>query len=1672
MSKPLGQTNNRFMFGAGRYPAPNSEPPHMVNSIGTMNNLQTNAYQPAPPHQVQYAHQVRPSNLPPNVHIQMHTAVSNPTNNNVHYQQRSNNLTPNISGQMVYPHHLQYPYMAGSTVYPHPQNPQLVYLINSQPHTQQYQQQRLPPQQTAQILPASSQPPMPSSLPPHSLASLPSHMYTQTSSYGPPGPTQHQPAPGPAPQPPGGPPGKAPHPQRKKNIIPILDPKTKRNILEDMDQQQMSQPPQQREQTQPTSMPHQNQDGGNMSSHHSEHHHPHHHHPQQPPPPPQHQHHPPSHHNEELSHANVPSYERKDLVAHEPPGMMHEHQRPHMTHMMVQQQQHQHHHHQHQQQQVHLLHHSLSHHSPPVPQQILPRPHHSGGNHNHNHLTHSPPARPSSNPSPGVQTYLANDNIESLSNHLHSQAHVNSIPTVSALSTGPEVDLADLNQKASSIIKNKHKANVVVPNSNALPSSDDISHPHSVPSHPAHIVHTSNNSPLLPNVSPSETNTASPPPPPPTSYPVHSNSTDPTYPKQSKFFPGAVDTPAFIDAMMTPQNPYQRNEDGEAYVNRASAVAPTQPPMPSISQPTIVLKRSDNASKFFNVNNSSSQPSVNEGPSLSSQAANEGSNNQSTEQFYPSSNNQTQSTSESQHPEESDSSSHERREKSPSGSVHSGPVDQIPLPPTAPVQLPASVESPPAAPAQTRSPTPEPTVSPSPVETPLSVVENTPEPEEDKEILAEVEDVLPPAPPSVAAQTQTVLPKLKHNYQEDQWSPINQEGVKKYSRDFLLELQYEAMSKPKPANLPDLEIVLKDLSKPSYPNKNSNISHNIMPHGSRNNDILFPHYANKPGNMRQNIRQQQPVLKARSIQGGKVPKPAPKSPNIVLSISLKDDIKLRESENAWRPNNNCDEDEKFYKQVRGVLNKLTPENFESMKMQFKEFPINTTKRLDKVIDLVFQKAIAEPSFSEFYAKMCYEMMKREVVDETKPVNKDGKRPSVNFKNLLLNKCQKEFEKNEFEERKNDIKLDEIEAEQDPEKKKELRLMFEEEERLIRKRSVGNCRFIGELYKLNMLTTKIMHHCISELLKKTEEEPLERACKLLSTIGKDLESHDKDPTQMKGYFTTMEELASKKNSHAISSRVRFMLQDVIDLRKNKWIPRRNENKPKTIQQIQYEAESEKFGNVNKKPLLDKPYSLEKPMLDNDRKSAFQQQQKDWNKPNNPIYKASYQFDKTKFVSIRDTPMDIKLGPSNKNVWNQGSNINKQSDSMWTNKGSDSNSFNPSFNSDIRTNKTNSSYKPYYKSSSAATTPTENRYALLHNNNTMITPSGVSTKSDPPSMRRQLRKEMSEADRTLLEKKLSEKRNCCKLYFDEYFYNDDFTDLLSSKDKKDISSVDLCYFAFEIGTQSSDEDYHRNIGNLINRLYSNGVTKVVISPVIEVDVISFTDLKTPTKCLKTESIDHRLPLVKELLKIIGYNKAPTWLQKRWNVGGLKLSDFISKSESVANEYPFFFLTNMEKADLSTVIKVNRKDDLKTRIKDVIISHEHNPCDAVSLCTDLVNWTKGNFGSTKELSASYYHALTRQLNRNDFPKYIFVYKLLELSEDQEIEVLNSVFNLVQTLEFPKGLLLDCFQCLHQEGAISLAAFKVWSNSDQSDGRGVALKQLNTFYQMLNEQDPEVEV
>ena len=52
--------------------------------------------------------------------------------------------------------------------------------------------------------------------------------------------------------------------------------------------------------------------------------------------------------------------------------------------------------------------------------------------------------------------------------------------------------------------------------------------------------------------------------------------------------------------------------------------------------------------------------------------------------------------------------------------------------------------------------------------------------------------------------------------------------------------------------------------------------------------------------------------------------------------------------------------------------------------------------------------------------------------------------------------------------------------------------------------LGNIRFIGELFKLGMLTETIMHNCIVQLFRTRDEDSLESLCRLLTTIGKDLD----------------------------------------------------------------------------------------------------------------------------------------------------------------------------------------------------------------------------------------------------------------------------------------------------------------------------------------------------------------------------------------------------------------------------------------------------------------------------------------------------------------------------------------------------------------------------------------
>ncbi|NWW00536.1 IF4G1 factor, partial [Machaerirhynchus nigripectus] len=438
--------------------------------------------------------------------------------------------------------------------------------------------------------------------------------------------------------------------------------------------------------------------------------------------------------------------------------------------------------------------------------------------------------------------------------------------------------------------------------------------------------------------------------------------------------------------------------------------------------------------------------------------------------------------------------------------------------------------------------------------------------EESEETWEEKEDKLAPEKGKAAGQ--------KYGYKEEQWKPLNPEEKKRYDREFLLGFQFIFASMQKPEGLPQItDVVLDKANKtplraldpirlsgmncsPDFTPSFANLGRPVMGNRGLSRELRFFSMCQPSG------------LGPRRSQQSQRKEPR----KIIATVSLNEDVKLNKAEKAWKPSSKRASEEEdpeniktqeLLRRVRSILNKLTPQMFQQLMKQVMELSIDTEERLKGVIDLVFEKAISEPNFSVAYANMCRCLMGLKVPTTDKPT------VTVNFRKLLLNRCQKEFEKDKDDDEIFEKRQKEMDDASAPEEKARMKDELEEARDKARRRSLGNIKFIGELFKLKMLTEAIMHDCVVKLLKNHDEESLECLCRLLTTIGKDLDFEKAKP-RMDQYFNQMEKIIKEKKT---SSRIRFMLQDVIDLRRNSWVPRRGDQGPKTIDQIHKEAEME-------------------------------------------------------------------------------------------------------------------------------------------------------------------------------------------------------------------------------------------------------------------------------------------------------------------------------------------------------------------------------------------------------------------------------------------------------------------------------------------------------------------
>ncbi|XP_060540512.1 eukaryotic translation initiation factor 4 gamma 3 isoform X14 [Pantherophis guttatus] len=470
----------------------------------------------------------------------------------------------------------------------------------------------------------------------------------------------------------------------------------------------------------------------------------------------------------------------------------------------------------------------------------------------------------------------------------------------------------------------------------------------------------------------------------------------------------------------------------------------------------------------------------------------------------------------------------------------------------------------------------------------------------------------------VCAESASEAPTCQHK--PEQWKPVDTEGKKQYDRDFLLDFQFMPACIQKPEGLPPIsDVVLDKINQPKLPLRT--LDSRILARGPDFTPAFADFGRQVPGGRGSALLNVGPRRSQPSQR---------REPRKIITVCIKEDVHLKKSENAWKPSLKREtqvEDpeniktQELFRKVRSILNKLTPQMFNQLMKQVTDLTVDTEERLKGVIDLVFEKAIDEPSFSVAYANMCRGLVMLKVPMADKPGS------TVNFRKLLLNRCQKEFEKDKADDDVFEKKQKELEAATTPEERTRLHDELEEAKDKARRRSIGNIKFIGELFKLKMLTEAIMHDCVVKLLKNHDEESLECLCRLLTTIGKDLDFEKAKP-RMDQYFNQMEKIVKERKT---SSRIRFMLQDVIDLRQCNWVSRRADQGPKTIEQIHKEAKIEEQEEQRKVQQL---------MTKEKRRPGVQRvEEGGWNTVQGA--KNSRVLDPTKFLKITKPSIDEKI-----------------------------------------------------------------------------------------------------------------------------------------------------------------------------------------------------------------------------------------------------------------------------------------------------------------------------------------------------------------------------------------------------------------------------------------------
>lgn len=220
------------------------------------------------------------------------------------------------------------------------------------------------------------------------------------------------------------------------------------------------------------------------------------------------------------------------------------------------------------------------------------------------------------------------------------------------------------------------------------------------------------------------------------------------------------------------------------------------------------------------------------------------------------------------------------------------------------------------------------------------------------------------------------------------------------------------------------------------------------------------------------------------------------------------------------------------RQARGILNRLTAENFAALAAQMLALPLHTPYQLRALVAEIFEKATLQRTFLPLYSDLCVRLDAHLAKDEGTKVG------GMVFRKALVTECQASFERHKKPE--NDDAPKGLSYEESYEREVKYKT-----------RTLGNMRFIGELMVHRLLAGKVLIFLLNELLDVGTGPALESLVALLAVVAPAFEQTESYAEPLRDVFAS---LGEKTNDKSISTCVRVKIQDLLDLRARDWAPK--------------------------------------------------------------------------------------------------------------------------------------------------------------------------------------------------------------------------------------------------------------------------------------------------------------------------------------------------------------------------------------------------------------------------------------------------------------------------------------------------------------------------------------